>query len=233
MRRYLVTLAALGAAFFLSGATALEAQRITSPYRYIEETQSLSVFAGYLLTQGLDPDLGPQAAPTVGVRYNLRLGGPIAGEAALRFIPSERTIFAARGVDPSDPTRTIPIDVGTASMPLLLAEAGIRLNVTGPRTWNGLAPYALATGGVVANLRGRTAAEEDIPEDEHFSFGPGFAVGIGGGTDWFLTQRISLRAEVRDQIWRLSIPQGLTEQGARDNRWTNNLGLSLGAAYHF
>ncbi|MBA2243608.1 MAG: hypothetical protein M3483_08465 [Gemmatimonadota bacterium] len=233
MKRHLLTLAALGAAFFLLGTSALEAQRITSPYRYIEERQSLSVFAGYLLTQSLDPDLGPQAAPVVGARYNLRLGGPIAGEGALAFIPSERTIFAARGVDPSDPTRTIPIGVGTASMPLLLAEAGIRLNITGPRTWNGLAPYALAVGGVVANLRGRTAAEEDVPEDELFSFGPGFAVGMGGGTDWYLSRRFSLRAEVRDQIWRLTIPQGLTEEGVRDSRWTNNLGLSLGAAYHF
>lgn len=218
---------------FLVGASALEAQRITSPYRYVEESQSAGAFAGYLRTQSLDPDLGPQAAPIFGLRYNIRLGGPVAGEAALGFIPSERTIFAPGGADPRDPTRTIPIEVGTATMPLLLAEAGLRLNLTGPRTWNSLMPYLIATGGVVADLGGQTGQDEEVPEAARFDFGPGFAVGLGGGTEWFLTRRFSLRAEVRDQIWRVTIPAGLADGGTRDNRWTNNLGLSLGAALHF
>lgn len=228
-----LTPATLAVALSLLGASALEAQRIPSPYRYIEETQSIGLFGGYILTESVEPDLGPQAAPIFGVRYNLRLGGPVLGEAAVGFAPSERTIFAARGVDPNDPTRTIPIPVDTVSAPLLLAEAGMRLVLTGARTWNALAPYLLATGGLVANLRGQTAEDEEVPENERFSFGPRFAVGVGVGTDWFVTPRFSLRAEVRDQIWRLNIPAGLTEAAAQDDRWTNNLGISLGAAFHF
>ncbi len=233
MIRHLV-IATLSASLFLGGERALGAQeRITSPYRYIEENHSVGAFAGYLWTQSLDPDLGPQPAPLFGIRYSIRLGGPVSGEAALGMIPAERTVFAARGVDPQDPTRTVPEAQGTANMPLLLAEAGVRLSITGPRTWHGLAPYLVATGGLVADLVRGTALDEEVPEDERFRFGPGFAVGAGVGTEWFVTRRFSLRGEVRDQIWRIAIPGGLTETGQQVNQWTNNLGLSLGAALHF
>ncbi len=213
----------------------LEGQQIPSPYRHFEETHSLGVFGGYLWTQGVQPDLGPQSAPVLGIRYTIQFGGPVAGEAVVGFMPSERRVFAARGVDPQDPTQVIPLELGTATMPLLYAEGGVRLNITGPRTWHGLMPYLAATGGLVANLRPGVPLEEEeeIPETERFRFGPGFAVGVGAGTEWFLNERFSLRVEARDQIWRIVIPAALTETEQQQTRWTNNFGFSIGAAIHF
>jgi hypothetical protein len=208
----------------------LQAQQITSPYRFIETSHSLGIYAGYLLTDPGTPAVGPQNAPIVGIRYNLRLTGPLSGEAAISFAPSERQVIRddtlVQGINPQ-PTGETP------AMNLLFAEAGLRFHVTGARTWRGLAPYAVVTGGVAADLSGRTEADEALPEVQRFRFGPSFALGAGVGTDWFLSERLSLRLEARNHILRLQIPAGVQEALRSENRWTNNFGLSLGTAFHF
>jgi hypothetical protein len=222
-------IAFLGIALML-GPDLLLAQQIPSPYRFIEETQSAGAFAGYLWTNSDALDLGPRPAPIVGLRYSIRLSGPVAGEASLGFMPSERTVFTNAATS-GDTTEVVLQEVGVTNMRILLAEAGLRFSLTGARTWNGLAPYVIGAGGVVADLAGQESVELD--EDERFDFGPGFAVGLGAGTEWFVGQRFSLRAEIRDQIWRISIPSGLRATGQDEARWTNNFGVTLGAALHF
>jgi hypothetical protein len=208
----------------------LEAQQIRSPYRYIDERQSLGVYAGYLLTSPGTPEVGPQSAPIFGVRYNLRFTGPLSGEAAISFAPAERQVITTN----APPAAFQPQPTGQVQpMNLLVAEAGLRFHVTGPRAWRGLAPYGIATGGVAADLSGQGEADEALPEAQRFRFGPSFAVGVGAGTDWFLTERLSLRLEVRDHIFRLSVPAGLRETGVAEAQWVNNIGFSIGTSLHF
>lgn len=207
-----------------------QAQQITSPYRFIEETHSIGAYGGYLLTNPGTPEVGPQSAPIFGVRYNLRFTGPLSGEAAVSFSPTHRQIIR------SDTLILQPEPTGeTASMALLIAEAGLRFHLTGPRAWRGIAPFVVGTGGLAADLTGRDPAEEELVpvEAQRFRYGPGFAVGVGVGTDLFLSQRLSLRLEVRDHILRIPIPGGLRENLRAENQWTNNLGVSLGTALHF
>ena len=206
----------------------LFAQQIASPYSYVEDSQYGGVFAGYLWTGGLEPDLGPQPAPVAGALYGIRFSGPLSGEAALGLIPSERTVFR-NAAAPQDSVN--PVAVESTDMLLLFAEGALRLNITGPRTWNGLMPFLLAGGGLVADLSGDSGAE--IEDAERFDFGPALAVSVGAGTEWFVSERLSLRLEVRDRLWRLTVPAGLTEGVDEDARWTNNLGLSVGASLHF
>ncbi|CAN5714751.1 hypothetical protein BH23GEM3_BH23GEM3_26300 [soil metagenome] len=224
--------ALLGTLLFctLFAALPAQAQQITSPYRFIEESHSIGAYGGYLLTSPGTPEVGPQSAPIFGVRYNLRFTGPLSGEAAISFSPTRRQIIT------SDTLILQPEPTGeTAEMALLIAEAGLRLHLTGPRAWNGFAPFVVATGGLAADLTGRGAAEEEqVPaEAQRFRYGPGLAVGAGVGTDLFLSQRLSLRFEVRDHILRISIPAGLREDLRAENQWTNNIGISLGTALHF
>ena len=43
--------------------------------------------------------------------------------------------------------------------------------------------------------------------------------------------KLDLRAT--DHIWRRTTPAGLTDSGTKETAWTNNLGVTVGAALHF
>jgi len=227
---------ALSIALLAFAATApnLLAQQITTPYRFIEETHSMGAFAGYLWTSrgGEGAEIGPHSAPLVGVRYNLRFGGPATGEASVSFAPTQRDIF--RRVQTDEGFVVVPAD-RSVPVSLLIVDAGVRLDLTGPRTWNRLAPYALLTGGLATDLNRGTEAEDEleIPDDQRFRFGPGLAVGAALGTNWFLTDRVSVRLEARNQIWRLTTPRGIAPLLEAETRWANNPVLSVGGALHF
>ena len=222
------------------GARAAAAQEIRSPFRYIERTQSVGAFASYLwtdatlaLTDTSGAELGPQSAPLFGVRYQARFSGPLSGGLSVGFSPTERKVLLAEPVT-RDSTEIRVIDTGrTASVSLLLAEADIVFHLTGPRTWNGLAPFLGGTGGIALDLGG--SGEGDVPRDEQYDFGPTFAVGLRLGTDWFPTQRFSVRAEAQGRIWRLSAPDGFRSQQQTDpiREWASVSGISVGGAFHF
>jgi hypothetical protein len=225
---------ALSATLFLLCALSswhpLEAQQIRSPYRFIDETQSVGVYGGWLFTNPGRLGLGPQNAPILGVRYNARFTGPLSGEVAVSFAPSEREIVGAdtvAGVIEAAPTGQL------VPMNLLMAEGGLRFHLTGPRAWRGVAPYVLASGGLAVDLSGRTEDDLALPEPQQFRFGPSFAVGLGAGTDLFLTERLSLRLEARNHILRTQIPGGFQGTGRADTEWTNNFALTAGTSLHF
>lgn len=219
---------------FAAAAPALQAQQITSPFRYVEETQSVGAYVGYLWTDrgeaGLE--IGPQSAPLAGIRYDIRFGGPATGEASLSFAPSRRDIY--HRVQTDEGFLVVPTE-RSVPMTLLILDAGVRFHLTGPRTWNGLAPYLLLSGGLVSDLtRGEATEDElELPQEQRFRFGPGLAVAGAMGTHWFLTDRVSIRIEARNQIWRLATPRGISPQLEAETRWTNNPVLSVGGALHF
>jgi hypothetical protein len=225
-----ITLAGALAVLLLAGAAEAGAQAITSPFEWVEERHSVGAFFGHLSTQRGRVGQGPHSAPIIGARYTLRFTGPLSGEASLAGIPTRRTVLSR----PAGAADTIPpVALGEADMVLLLAEAGVRFTVTGQRTWHGLAPYATATGGIRANVSGAGELNEAIAEEQRVPLGPGFALGVGAGTSWFLTDRVSLQVDARDYLWRLTVPGGLTGTGTRQTNWAHNLALTIGGAVHF
>lgn len=239
MRRTLTAILALGAS--LGGASALRAQSVPSPIRYVEPKHSFGVSLGYLFTDPAveineaEVEFGPQPAPIVDVRYQLRFAGPLSGEVRAGFSPSKRRVYEPTA-EPN-PDLFVPREVGTQDMALLIGEAGLVFHLTGPRTWNRLAPFLAGTGGIATDLNRGSDLEEDfnVPETSRYDFGPGFAIGLGLGTDWFPTRRLSVRAEARDRLWRIEAPQGLANlAGERSvTGWTHNFSVNLGAALHF
>lgn len=212
------------------GPAALGAQTIPSPYRYVERAQSLSVFAGYLNIEPGTFSIQPRSGPQIGLRYDGRFAGPAAGELEVSFVPTGRTVYGRTNVtDPNAPLAQIA-DVDAY---LVTAEAGLRLSVTGPRTWHGLQPSVGVLAGLVADLAGRDAAETDLPANQLVRLGPAFAVGSSVGIDWFPTERLSVRLLAKDHLWRRSIPEGLAVTASAPKEWTHNLGVTLGAALHF
>ena len=218
---------ALGALFSILAGT-LHAQTIPSHFEYLETRHTVGFFGGYLQTDPGDRDVGPTPAPTLGVRYGIHMTGPLTGEVSASYSASERTVY--RRPVPTDP---LLAPVGDTNVGLVLLQAGFHFNLTGPRTWRGFAPFLLATGGIVTDLAGAPAAEEGIPQDQIFDFGPAFAAGGGLGTDFYLADWLSIRAEATDHLWRLGYPIGLAESAERDSEWVHNFGVSLGGSIHF
>jgi hypothetical protein len=207
----------------------LAAQTIPSPFEFVETRHTVGFFAGPLITNPGTLDLGPQSGLKIGGRYNIRLTGPLGGEVSLSLIPTQRTIYTRPAPGPDVEL----VAVAETDQVLMLAEAGLRFDMTGARAWNGFMPYGVLSGGLAADLNRADALEEVIPAEQRFRFGPAFAAGVGLGTDFYLSERISIRAEVRDHVWRLNHPIGLTPTGVRDHEWRQNFGLTLGGAFHF
>lgn len=206
----------------------LQAQTIPSSFDYIETKHSIGVFGGYLQTDPGRRDVGIEPAPFAGLRYGIHLTGPLTGELSASYAPSKRTLYFRPNAADSTLTTAGDADVG-----LLLMQAGFRFNLTGPRTWKGFAPFVLATAGVVTDLTGMSSLEEEIDQDQRLDFGPGFAAGGGVGTDFFLTDWLSLRAEATDHLWRYEYPVGLVGSTQTESEWVQNFGFSIGGAFHF
>jgi hypothetical protein len=236
MRRTLIAALALGALFV--GGSALRAQTIPSPIRYVDPKQSVGVSAGYLFTSPAveindeQIEFGPQSGPMVTARYQIRFGGPVSGEARVSFSPTQRKVYAP--TTETDPDLFVPVEVGEENLALLMGEAGLVFHLTGPRTWHGLAPFVAGSGGLATDLARGSDLEEDIAETSRYDFGPSFALGLGAGTDWFPTRRLSVRLEARDHFWKIEAPTQIANLAdAKISEWTHNFSIHLGAAFHF
>ena len=223
-----------------AGARAAAAQTVPSPYDYLEETQATGVFGGFLIT---DPDvsltdstslpLGVRSGPVFGIRYQVRASGPLSIDGSIGISPTDRRLFGVE-VD-EDSTFTGPLDLETTvPATVLMVDLGLRFHLTGPRTWNGLAPFVVGTGGLAGDIRGTFAEETDIPDAALFRFGPSFAVGAGLGTDWFPTRSASIRVEAMGRLWRVSTPEGfLADRTEERSEWNPAVSVSVGGALHF
>lgn len=207
----------------------LDAQSISSPYRFIEERNNFSVFGGSLSANSGRLEMGPQPAPVFGARFDRRLSGPLSGELGFGLSQSTRTVFRP----PAEGSSLPPVAAGESDIGLLIGEAGFRFHLTGSRSWRGIAPYLAATLGAVMDREGNGELDLEILEEHRFRFGTRFATGIGVGSDVFLTERFSLRVDARDHIWRLKYPPRFVAEGTSENEWLNNFSITLGGSFHF
>ncbi|HEX9106273.1 MAG TPA: outer membrane beta-barrel protein [Longimicrobiales bacterium] len=206
------------------------AQRITSPYRYIEPRQYVSVFAGQMRTQTGVVGVGPKAGNIFGAQFGYRASGPFVIEVTLGYMPLQRTVRDTTR-QPGDNANFHPL--GTANQSLLVATAAAHFDITGPRTWHGFQPYAiLGAGGVFGTTSQNGPA---IPQDVRFSFGTSFAAQAGAGIEWYATRRLGLRVDGRGTLWKLHTPSAflLRATNLPQSEWTQNLSLVGGLALHF
>ncbi|HEV3050237.1 MAG TPA: hypothetical protein VGX50_08025 [Longimicrobium sp.] len=224
-----------------ASARAVAAQTIPSPYRHIEQTKSVGLFGGYLFT---DPDIGltdstslpigPQSGPLFGARFQFRASGPLSLEGSVGVSPTDRRLFGV--VTLPDSSIGAPVDLETTvPATLVMGDVGVRFHLTGARTWNGLAPFVVGTGGLAADVRGTLDEEDVVREEALFRFGPSFAVGAGLGTDWFPTSNASIRIEAAGRLMRMSTPNAFLggNPNAERSEWNPAVSVSVGGAFHF
>lgn len=198
-----------------------------SPYRDLYSRHEITAFGGWFLPRRDPAGVAPQGGPMGGVRYELHAGGPAFFYARLGASGTHRTVL--------DPTLNAPQRVvGEERGPLLMGDLGLSASLTGRRTWHGLMPVISAGAGAVSDLRSGT----DIGG---FSFGTRFALTAGAGVRWLANQRVQLRADATDVIYRINYPdtyylrsadatQVLEAKQAR-SLWTHNVALSFGIGY--
>ncbi len=225
--------ALLGLIFALIFLGRVSAQAINSPYRFVDEKQAGGPFAGYIVTTEGAVGLAPKSGPLVGGRYTIRLSGPFVVEAEVGYFNSARPVRDTTVVL-EDSSRT---QVGETDFSALLANAALRFNFTGPRTWHGLQPFLSFGAGAAVTLNKLGTEDEKVSADSRFDFGTSFAGQFGGGIEWFVSRRFTIRLDARNVLWKIKTPSGflLGEIGDRtpDQEWVQNGFFSAGFSLHF
>jgi hypothetical protein len=213
----------------LADGSLLAAQRITSPYSFLEKGQSLGPVAGYFITDRGSIPFGPKAGPLFGVRYGIRLNGPLSAEAQVSYFPTERSVLDTSFVGKAHRS------VGTVPMRLLLSELGFRFNLTGARTWNKIAPFVFIGGGVALDVAPRDTLNNRVGSDVRYKFGTSFAGVLGTGAELYLSQSLGIRGDARATLWQIKTPGGfrVRDVTVAPQEWTQNVQLSGSVAYHF
>ncbi len=213
----------------VADASAVAAQRIDSPYRYIDTAQSIGPFVGYYLTDTGAVDLGPKSAAAFGIRYDIRLNGPLAIEGQVAYLPTTRTVHDT--VFQGTKRRAL----GTADMKLLQADIDFKFNITGARTWHKIAPFLIFGGGIAFDVQGASALDLTVPSDARYKFGTTFAGVLGAGAEAFVTSRITIRGDARATLWKLGVPSAYLIRNSQisSSQWTQNVLFSGQLAYHF
>ena len=219
------------AVLLLAGASPAAAQRITTPYRFFEETQSVGITALHLSTDEGSLGLGPRSGTGFGVRYDIRLSGPFFVEAEAVYLPTTRAVVDTIVVDSAF------TEVGEADISVALLQASLRLNLTGQRTWHRLLPFVFLGIGTAIEVQDDEEAEVTIVPSARTDFGTTFAGQLGAGIEWFPVERVAIRADVRNIFWQLRTPEGLRVfdlgRTLPSEEWASNLAGSIGIAVHF
>jgi hypothetical protein len=201
-----------------------------SPYVDLVYRHDVTTFTGYLRTQRDPAGVAPRSGPLAGLRYALHLSGPASFTARVAYAQSERRVL-----DPLEPAGTRVV-LPSATVSLLMADAGVALSLTGFKSWNRLVPEVNGGIGFVSDFR----TEGDVGG---FSFGTRFALSLGAGVRYVPGGRFQLRADVTDNVYRIAYPdlyyRTASDQTAilRPNQgkslWTHNPSITLGVSYLF
>lgn len=223
-----VTLASLTIAPTLSAQIGTVPQ--SSPYTDLEYRQEFSLFGGYYHAGSDKAGVAPGSGPTLGLRYDLRLGGPALLTSRLQYVSSSRTI-----IDPRRPVDSRVVEAD-ASWPVYLWDVGINVNLTGQRSYRRIVPFVNGGLGVATDFKGGA----DVGA---WSFGTPFAISIGGGVKWVPSGNIEFRADFSDHFYEIKYPNsyydvasdGTSVLSQRESKsdWTSNIGLTLGVSYLF
>ena len=202
-----------------------------SPFRDLEYRQELSAFGGYFSPATDVAGVAPQGGPALGLRYELRIGGPAQLMVRAMRVASERRLVDASAPEPGTAT--------TRAQSLYLADLGISLNLTGQKSWHGLVPVVNGGIGLAADFQGDADPQTDTTTTG-YKFGTPFAFSAGGGVRWVPGGRFQLRADVANYLYQVKYPTSFFAAPAggtpllgprvKQNQWKNNLAFTLGAS---
>jgi len=208
----------------------------STPYRDILYGSSLTPFVGHIGGNGGKLGIGPHDGWTYGGRFDYRLSNVISVGLSFESGTMDRLI-----VDADDPVASRV--KGPVSQQLSMLEAALQMNITGKKTWHGLAPFV---GGTI----GLAWAPATRADTSGYKFGSHVVLAPNLGFRFFAGQRLHVRADVRQVFWHLKYPSSYLLEPADDppasgapsnavlagqklDQWTGGTEFRLGVGFSF
>jgi hypothetical protein len=169
-----------------------------SPYRLIRHgtfwVGSYGLFGG----SGGRVGAAPHDGTVLGLQANFLSDRTVQLGVGLFYGTLQRRL-----IDPSQPPEEQV--VGTADQRVLWVDGSLHFNLTGGKTWRGLAPFVGAAVGI--------AFTENVPEEPaDFRHQAKFHLTPLAGTRFFLSDRLYLQAEGRLQLWNIKYPRSYSQE---------------------
>lgn len=200
-----------------------------SPFRDLEYRQELTLSGGQFSAAKDPAGVAPRSGPTIGVRYEANVGGPLNLFARLSHVRSERMV-----VDPEAPAATR--ELGVRSWPVYIADFGIGLNLTGRKSYRRVVPVVNLGFGLASDA-GRKADEDP------FTLGTAFSLTYGLGLKVVPGGRFQLRLGLDRHAYRIRYPTAyytpaedatsVVDQGQARGFWKHNTALTVGGSVLF
>jgi hypothetical protein len=208
----------------------------SSPFRDVTTAQALTVQAGWWFGNEGDAGNGSLAGPMLGLRVTTKLSAPLELMVLVNYIQSERYV-----IDPNKPPQTRTS--GPVAYGLVDAEVALNLNLTGLKTWHGLAPFiGFGIGFIVPTDGGVDPGGFEVKSN--WTFVPRI------GTRLQVSRSLSLLFEARDNTIQYEYPLSYfrpTDASGNVQNFdpvldpvrydekdvTNNFSLSVGLSYRF
>jgi len=229
----LTSLAALVALALPAASVAAQVGHLPSksPYDDVTFRQEVTLFGGSYQGAIGKAGVGPTGGPVIGVRYSIRLGGPVEASARLARVSTSRMVKDPLKVDAER-------NVGEQSFGLYVANVGFDLNLTGQKSYHQFVPVVGAGIGIVSGSNSKDVGG--------FSIGTPFALDFRAALRFIPRgKNISARLELADNMFQLSYPAAYFRSppigsgtpilglDAGDNQWTHHRMLTLGISYMF
>lgn len=231
MRVRIVPCCLAAAPIVLLAPSAGSTQTIPSPFSYVETRQEVGLLVGVTHAGTGRFAFGPSGGTRLGVRWGVRLSGPLGFEAVGGVISGKRDVVNPARLEGDR-------KVGEADERLGSIDARLRFTLTGDREWHRLAPFLVAGGGMVFDLTGTQPEDEQLEDRDRFDFGTSFLGTLGGGSHLYLTDRIALRGDAIFSLWKIKTPPGFSDperniDSVAEGEWVSALHLTVSAVIRF
>lgn len=192
LRQFCVVVAVIG--YALPAAAQVGVLPARSPYRDIEFRQEWTTFAGQFNARRDPAGVAPKGGTFAGERWAIRMGGPMYFTARLAGSVQDRTIVNPLLEEPARSRRS-------ERLPILYADMGLEMQLTGPKTWHSLAPVIGGGLGLTADLKSKR-------DPGGFKFGQPLTLTFGAALKYLPRHGPNLRLDWSSFVYRIHYPDG-------------------------
>ncbi|MES2306803.1 MAG: hypothetical protein V4558_14970 [Gemmatimonadota bacterium] len=173
-----------------------------SPFRDVRHGRYLELFAGRMFGSGGSIPVGPRDGTVMGARVDFRAKNTVQVAFGAWYASTVRNIVDA---DDSVATRVKP----AIDHHLLGGEISLQFNLTGGKSWRGIAPYAGVGIGVVKGQKTPAA------DTSGYTFGTKLFFAPNIGTRLILSERTFVKVEAKAYFWSLKYPVSYSDEPSK------------------